>query len=179
MVMDLGASTRDSGAMDELAVSISDFDDHFRYHYPRLVRSLGAGADDAEAAVQEAFMEAHLRWRTVSRLDDPIGWVRRVAVRRILNQHRSHGRKIRAVQRLEVDVSSLGDHDSAGITRLDLAGAIRALPPRQRVALVLYHLDGLPVREVADAMGVSEGTVKSQLHDARANLRPLLEVHDD
>lgn len=47
------------------------------------------------------------------------------------------------------------------------------------MALVLHHLDGLPVREVAEAMGVSQGTVKSQLHDARANLRPLLEVHDD
>jgi RNA polymerase sigma-70 factor, ECF subfamily len=58
----------------------ADFDECFRLHYPRLVRTLGAGADDAEAAVQEVFIQAHLRWRTVSRLQDPVGWIRRVAV---------------------------------------------------------------------------------------------------
>jgi RNA polymerase sigma-70 factor, ECF subfamily len=176
--MDAAATTRDAGVMDELAVASSDFDDCFRRHYPRLVRSLGAGADDAEAAVQEAFVEAHLRWRTVSRLEDPVGWVRRVAVRRILNQHRSLGRRSRAVERLGAGAAGTAA-DPAERVHPDLAAAIRALPIRQRIALLLHHLDGLPVREVADAMGTSDGTVKSQLHDARANLRPLLEVRDD
>lgn len=164
--------------MDELSVETSDFDDCFRRHYPRLVRSLSVGADDAEAAVQEAFVEAHLRWRVVSRLEDPVGWVRRVAVRRILNQHRSLGRRGRAVERLGASIGGAAGDPSDGPDP-GLAAAIRALPPRQRMALVLHHLDGLSVREVARAMGVSEGTVKSQLHDARANLRPLLEVRDD
>jgi RNA polymerase sigma-70 factor, ECF subfamily len=174
--MDSAATTRDPGVMDELAVEASDFDECFRRHFPRLVRSLGAGVDDAEAAVQEAFVEAHLRWRTVSRLEDPVGWIRRVAIRRILNQHRSLGRRLRAVERLGADAR---DTDDASLSfDVDLAAAIRALPLRQRLVLVLHHLEGLPVRAVADAMGISDGTVKSQLHDARANLRPLLEVRD-
>jgi RNA polymerase sigma-70 factor, ECF subfamily len=166
--------TEQAGAMDPVP---ADFDECFRMHYPRLVRTLGVGADDPEAAVQEAFVEAHLRWRMVSRLDDPIGWVRRVAIRRILNQHRGIGRRDRAVERLgsgSADVIDPGDPAAH-----DLMAAIRSLPVRQRLALVLHHLDGLPIRQVADAMGTSEGTVKSQLHDARANLRPLLEVRHD
>ncbi|MGY6499809.1 MAG: RNA polymerase sigma factor [Acidimicrobiales bacterium] len=155
----------------------ADFDECFRLHYPRLVRSLALGSDDADAAVQEAFVQAHLRWRMVSQLEDPVGWVRRVAIRRILNQHRGRRRRDRAVERLGADQHGEGP-DPADDRHADLVAAIRTLPARQRLALVLHHLDGLPVREVAAAMDTSEGTVKSQLHDARANLRPLLEVDD-
>lgn len=171
------SGTVQAGDVDLIPADSPDFDDCFRRHYPRLVRTLGAGADGAEEAVQEAFVEAHLRWRMVSQLEDPVGWVRRVAIRRILNQHRSVLRRDRAVVRLSSDASRLAA-DPADAPTSELAEAIRALPIRQRIALVLHHLDGLPVREVADAMGVSEGTVKSQLHDARANLRTLLEVDD-
>lgn len=127
--------------------------------------------------MQEAFVEAHLHWRMVSRLEDPVGWVRRVAVRRILNQHRGRDRKLRAVERLAAHSPTVSN--PVIYTEPDLLNAIRALPLRQRLVLVLHYLDGLPVREVAEAMGISQGTVKSQLYDARANLRPLLEVHDD
>ncbi|WP_229022890.1 RNA polymerase sigma factor [Actinomarinicola tropica] len=175
--MERTTGTVQAGVVHPGAADGLDFDDCFRHHYARLVRSLGAGADGAEEAVQEAFVEAHLRWRTVSRLDDPVGWVRRVAIRRILNQNRSLLRRTRAVGRL-----ADGARRAEGPPSLPddgLAAAIRRLPVRQRIALVLHHLDGLPVREVADAMGVAEGTVKSQLHDARANLRTMLEVDDD
>jgi RNA polymerase sigma-70 factor (ECF subfamily) len=155
----------------------ADFEDCFRRHYPRLVRSLGAGADGADEAVQEAFVEAHLRWRHVSQLDDPVGWIRRVAIRRILNQNRGLLRRDRAVARLAARPSST--EDVVDGPNDELAGAIRRLPTRQRMALVLHHLDDLSIREVAEAMGVSEGTVKSQLHDARSALRHLLETDDE
>jgi len=164
----------------EVRVTQPAFEECFRQHYPRLVRSLGAGADGAEEAVQEAFVEAHLRWRRISKLDDPVGWIRRVAIRRILNQNRSLLRRDRAVLRLAARSGPVAHQDPVvDGTADELAAAIRTLPVRQRIALVLHHLDGLPIRDVAAAMDVSEGTVKSQLHDARANLRHLLEVDDD
>jgi DNA-directed RNA polymerase specialized sigma24 family protein len=57
--------------------------------------------------------------------------------------------------------------------------AVRQLPRRQRMAVELHYYLGLPVKECAEVLGVAEGTVKSALSDARANLRSLLEVDDD
>jgi DNA-directed RNA polymerase specialized sigma24 family protein len=58
----------------------------------------------------------------------------------------------------------------------DLDRAVASLPPRQRLAVDCFYYAGLSVAETAVVMGCSEGTVKSTLFDARARLRPLLEV---
>ena len=157
-----------------------EFDAVFREHYARLVRSLSVAGDGASDAVQEAFVQALLRWRTIGRYDDPVGWVRHVALRRMLNEHRSRRRRDAAVERLSArelvappEVSD--DPDS----RDELVALIVALPRRQRVAVALRYYDDLPVAEVADAMGISEGAVRYHLHEARHRLRDLLGAIDD
>ncbi|HZB42618.1 MAG TPA: sigma factor, partial [Ilumatobacter sp.] len=70
-------------ATADVAEHVSHFDALFADHYARLVRALTLVAGDREVAadaVQEAFVRAHLRWRKIGRYDDPIGWVRRVAI---------------------------------------------------------------------------------------------------
>jgi RNA polymerase sigma-70 factor (ECF subfamily) len=156
----------------------------FRAHFVPLSRGLAFSAgslDAASDAVQEAFLQLHRHWRKVSRYDDPIGWVRRVAVHRISNQRRSASRRDVAVDRLAIALDPDGaspdaDPDHAG--RLDLLAAVDALPSGQRLVVGLFYLAQMPVTDVADALEVSEGTVKSQLHDARAALRTALEVSD-
>jgi RNA polymerase sigma-70 factor, ECF subfamily len=61
---------------------------------------------------------------------------------------------------------------------VDVVTAMRLLPPRQRVAVVLHYLTDMSVPDVARAMDVSEGTVKAHLAQARQRLRPMLEVSD-
>jgi RNA polymerase sigma-70 factor (ECF subfamily) len=150
----------------------------FRAHYAPLVRGLALAAGSPEAAadaVQDAFVQLHRHWRKVSGYDEPVAWLRRVAVNRVQDQRRGVRRRDAAVGRLRVltgDAAASPDLDA--IT--DLRDAVDALPPRQRLVIGLHHLAGLPVAEVADALEISEGTVKSQLHDARSNLRSTLEV---
>lgn len=75
-------------------------------------------------------------------------------------------------------VDSLGgrtDVDIAAATDLDRA--VRALSGRQRLAVELYYFVGLPIKECAEAMNCSQGTVKSTLSDARSRLAPMLEVN--
>ena len=151
-----------------------DFDALFAEHYPRLVRALSVVAGDAETAadaVQEAFVKAHLRWRRISRYDDPIGWVRRVAINRLRDDHRRRARGRDLLARLAGRSETASP--PAEIDEFDRL--LAELPRQQRATTALFYVDGLSVAEIADALGIAEGSVKSHLHDARHRLRPVLE----
>lgn len=151
----------------------TDIEPYFRAHYGRLVRALTlvCGSEEAAAdAVQEAFVKAHQKWRTVSQYDDPIGWIRRVAINRLRDQHRSNVRKDRAVARLGAGESWTVDGPEPSSTE-HLAAALADLPKQQRLALALYYLEGLSVAETAAALEISEGAVKYHLHQGRERLR--------
>ena len=60
---------------------------------------------------------------------------------------------------------------------LDVQRAVASLPRRMRLAVELFYFVGLSTAETAAVMGVSEGTAKSTLHDARQRLRPVLRGH--
>jgi RNA polymerase sigma-70 factor, ECF subfamily len=152
----------------------NDFDFLFAAHYDRLVRALTLVAGDPESAadaVQEAFVKAHLRWRRISRYDDPIGWVRRVAINQIHDGHRRRTRHDRAVARLATHQQTTTHLDEPD----EFARLLAALPKQQRAAAALFYVDGLSIAEIAVALGIAEGSVKSHLHDARRRLKPLLE----
>ena len=74
------------------------FDTFFRTEYPRLLRVLSAADLSADDALQEAFTKAALSWNRISAYEDPAGWVRKVAVRRMLDERRSSRRKRAAIE---------------------------------------------------------------------------------
>ena len=152
------------------------FDTFFRSEYPRLLRVLSSADLSADDALQEAFAKAALLWDRVSGYEDPAGWVRHVAVRRMLDERRSSRRKRAAIERLSAS-STPDDVDRDGV--MDLAVAIGDLPCQQRVALSLFYLGGLTSTQTGEAMGISAGAVRFHLHEARGRLRERLEVRDD
>jgi RNA polymerase sigma-70 factor (ECF subfamily) len=156
--------------------SARHFDAFFRAEYPRLLRVLSAADLSADDALQEAFTQAAISWSRISKYEDPAGWVRHVAVRRMLDERRSSRRKRAAVERLHaLSTPDSNDRDAS----LDLAVAISDLPTRQRIALSLFYLGGLTSAETGEAMGVSAGAVRFHLHEARVRLRERLEVRHD
>ncbi|HEX5094899.1 MAG TPA: sigma-70 family RNA polymerase sigma factor [Acidimicrobiia bacterium] len=154
----------------------AQFEELFRASYAGLVRSLTVAAGSQEVAadcVQEAFCRAYVRWRRVGRYDEPVAWVRRVAVNLLIDHSRRMQRHDRALARMPVDV----EPPPSDPLEVDLEGALDSLTPQQRVAAALFYVEDLPVTEVAAAMKLSEGAVKYHLHQARATLRDTLDAH--
>jgi RNA polymerase sigma-70 factor (ECF subfamily) len=149
------------------------FEEVFRSAYWPLVRALTVAGGNREVAadsVQEAFTRAYARWSRISRYDDPVAWVRRVALHRLIDHERRRGRGERAVERLGPPaVAEIPEPAPFGID-----DALGTLPRQQRIAASLYYVEQLSVAEVADAMELSEGAVKFHLHKAREALRPAL-----
>lgn len=169
----LGSIVTEITGVAEVVV-VDDLETMFRAHYGRLVRALTlvAGSQEAAAdAVQEAFVKAHLHWRRVQRYDDPVGWIRRVAINKLRDESRRQGRKDRAVERLQGEVRDDGVQWSDGA---DAAAMLAELPRQQRLAIALFYVEGLSVAEVAETLGLSDGAVRFHLHQGRARLRGLV-----
>lgn len=152
------------------------FDDVFRAHYARLVRALTAACGDAtvaEDAVQEAFVKAHVRWSRVCRYEDPVGWVRHVALNHMRDHLRRAGRGRRVVERLAGRREAHTQIEPPADPTSPLA-VLAALPPQQRTAMALHYVEDLPVAEIAAAMGLSDGAVKFHLHQGRKRLGSIL-----
>ena len=153
-----------------------DFDDTFRRWFAPMVRSLAVAAGDREVAadcVHDAFERAFVRWRRVSRLDDPVAWIRHVAVNRMRDHFRKVERGGRAVARLRAaePMSVAAPREPS-----ELAALLAELPTQQRIAAALFYVEDLDITQVAHAMKLSSGAVKYHLHAARQTLRGALEA---
>ena len=130
----------------------------------------------AEDAVQEAMVAA---WRDLSALRDPDrfdAWLRRLLVRACHREAQRARRRptididLRVIEPVVADGSGpLADRDQ--VERL-----FRRLDPDQRAVIVLHFYVGLPLTEVADALGIPVGTAKSRLHRATAAMRSALDA---
>jgi len=153
---------------------VMDFDDFFRATWPRLYRTAYAVAGDrasAEDALQSAYVRAYASWGRVSRADHPEAYVRRIVVNEILGtRRRAWWQRERPHPspeppgRVAAPDAGVVEHDAVWV-------AVLALPPRQRAVIVLRYYEDLSEEQIAETLGCSRGTVKSQAAAALSNLR--------
>jgi RNA polymerase sigma-70 factor (ECF subfamily) len=133
--------------------------------------------EDAEDVVQEAFLAALANIRTFD-LTRPFGpWLYRIVVTRGLNFRKARSRRTTELLDDGVMASSAAgpavdaEQDSL---RSAIAVALDRLPERQRMIVQLFELDGFSGTEIGAMLGISPGTVRWYLHEARQSLRGLL-----
>lgn len=151
----------------------TSFDEFYTATAPRLVRQLHAMTGDlseAQDCVQEAYARAWQRWAQVSAYEAPEAWVRQVAWRLAVSRFR----RARVGAGLLRRHGGPDDVPALSADRVALVTALRQLPAAQRSAVVLHHLVGLSVAEVAAETGSPEGTVKARLSRGRTALASLL-----
>ena len=139
--------------------------------------------EDTRELCQEAFLRVH-RYLHQYRFDSPLkSWIGQVAYS-VAKRHLERKRIPLAEPAGDEDGLSLLDNIGDGVDlQMDharaederlLHAAIERLPPLQRTILTLYHLDELPIDEIATITGLAEGTIKSHLFRSRNKLRELL-----
>jgi RNA polymerase sigma-70 factor, ECF subfamily len=150
-----------------------DFDAFYHATNRRLLHQMYAmtgNLADAQECVQEAYARAWQKWKHVHDADDPAAWVRTVAWRIAASRWRKARNGVRALARHGTpDHSQPPSPDHVALVR-----ALREIPEVQRRAIVLHHLVGMSVDEVAHETGAPPGTVKARLSRGRAALAALL-----
>jgi RNA polymerase sigma-70 factor (ECF subfamily) len=161
---------------------LAAFEELYKAHAGKLFsvacRMLGNPAD-AEDLLQEIFLSAH-RKLDGFRGESALGtWLYRLATNHCLDYLRSRAARTNQLTDALDDERGVFGPERGGlaersITKMDLERALAQLPDGCRAAFVLHDVQGLEHREVAEALGIAEGTSKSQVHKARLRLRSLL-----
>ena len=158
------------------------FEELYRAHAGRLyslIFRMAGSVEEAEDLLQEVFLNAHRKLGSF-RGDSTLGtWLYRMAVNQCLDFLRGRQAKMsRATGSLDDDSAEEPAASAplvpSAVSRIDLERAIAQLPPGCRAAFVLHDVEGFEHHEVAQMLGVSTGTSKSQVHKARMKLRHLL-----
>jgi RNA polymerase sigma-70 factor (sigma-E family) len=142
--------------------------------YRRLVVQLFAicgDQDEAEDAVQDAFVTAIRKRRDLARVANPEAWVRTVAVNRL----RSRWRHAAVVRKYQPALPGPQQAVETGPEHVAIVSALAGLDPNQRLVVVLHYLADLRTADIAAELGISEGTVKSRLARGRGRLAHLLD----
>lgn len=153
-----------------MPVRHGEFDEFYRSQWPEVYRPLAITLHDpdlAREAVDEAMIRAFGRWRRVRTYHNQAGWVYRVAFNWAVSQLRKRGREVHGVGPVD-----LPRPDAA--PAVELYDALLHLDLKHRSVVVLRYLLDWPENEIARALGVARGTVKSRLSRAMTKLRKEL-----
>jgi len=148
---------------------VETFDAFYRRELAGLVAfaSVLAGPACAEDVAQDAMLSAYRHWQTVSRLQVPSAWVRRVCANRAVSTLRRRGVEARALVRLG---SRRPDAEPLVPEHQAFWAEVRRLPRRQAQVIALHYVYDLGVAEIATTLACAEGTVKAHLSRGRATL---------
>ena len=158
---------------------------HSRYVFNVAYRLTGS-AQDAEDVVQDTFLKAYHQLSRFEARADFRTWIHRIAVNRSIDLIRSRRHREVAQDPVDLEPHERAAHDEGalpGPDRLLMSVEIRErvtqgmaqLTPSERAAFTLRHVEGLPIREVALAMGLKTEAAKNSIFRAVRKMRAALE----
>lgn len=146
------------------------FDEFIEDEHERLYKALyfvTGSREDAEDIAQEAFLKLWERWDDIGRIEDPTGYLFRVA----LNGFRMRRRRAATALRKLVPIDAERDEFTAAEMRADVRALLLGLSPRQRAALLLVDLLGYPSEQAARILRVRPSTVRNLASQGRRALK--------
>lgn len=155
-----------------------EFTDYVRARYGALLRSatlLTGDADSAQDLLQDALIKLAARWERV-RTGAPDAYVRRILYRDSVSRWRKWRREVNVAEPADVPAAATAGADptASWVDGAAVRQAMNRLTPKQRAVLVLRYYEDQSEAQIAETLGVSAGTVKSQAHVGLKRLRELL-----
>jgi RNA polymerase sigma-70 factor (sigma-E family) len=150
----------------------------YSVHYRGLVRLAALLVRDtptAEEVVQDAFVAMHGGWQRLRDAENALAYLRQAVVNRSRSVLRHRTVVDKNLQKAPPDMPSAEHGALAQLERSAVVDALRKLPERQREAIVLRYYADFSEAEIADAMKISRGAVKSHTARGMAALRAELE----
>lgn len=130
--------------------------------------------EDAEDILQESFVKVFNHIEQFRQESTLAYWIKRIVINTALNYHRKN---VYLYPHLDIDeMHTLGEEDPslANYHFQELLSLLQTLPQGCRVVFNLYAIEGYKHREIAKALGISEGTSKSQYARARALIKEMI-----
>ncbi|HSF27075.1 MAG TPA: SigE family RNA polymerase sigma factor [Actinomycetes bacterium] len=135
----------------------------------------------AEDLLQTALTKTYLAWGRIRDRESIDAYVRRVMVTTHVSWWRRKWRAETPIGEVPDGLAAAAagiDESADAVERLAMWALLRGLPPRQRAVVVLRYYEDLSETEIAQTLGCTPGTVKSQAHRALASLRNALQAAD-
>lgn len=143
----------------------------------RMVSRRTDSDDEAMAIVNAGFLRVFQKIGSFERRGSLEGWIRRIVWRALADHFRERGRSLGFLVFEERDRQSPErGHDALFVE--DLMKMIERLPPASRQVFKLFAIEGCSHREIAESLGISEGTSKWHLNNARTLLKEAIEHHE-
>ncbi|MFC8719094.1 SigE family RNA polymerase sigma factor [Kitasatospora sp. NPDC057198] len=151
-----------------------EFEEFVAFRAGHLLRTAflltGGDAHLAEDLVQEALGRVFVKWRKISRLDNPSGYAQTV----LINTFLSYRRRRSSTERVTDVLPETGVDDPDPALRLTLLRALSALPPADRAVLVLRFWEDRSVEETAGVLRIGDSAVRTRTRRALVRLRAVL-----
>ena len=135
-----------------------------------------ANADDANDILQEGFIKVYRNLDKFRREGSFEGWVRRIFVNTAIEQFR---KKVKLYNVDEVQENTIEDKELTALDLLatkDIINIVNELSPGYKAVFNLHVIEGFSHKEIADMLGITEGTSKSQLARAKGVLKKIVET---
>lgn len=128
--------------------------------------------EDAEEIVQEGFVQVFKSLRSFKKEGSFEAWIRKIMVYCCIKHFRSKAKMHPVVNIESINLEEIGNEDIiARLGKKELLKMVQALPPAYRMIFNLYVFEGMKHREIAEQLGISEGTSKSNFFDAKISLQ--------
>jgi RNA polymerase sigma-70 factor (ECF subfamily) len=147
------------------------YDDALPRVYGYLLHRSGGSPALAEDLTQETFLAAVRELKKGRRPEAPIPWILGIARHKLIDHYRRQERSERPLSAAEGNIHGVSVESGSDQGHDRLVAALHAVPASQRAALVLHHLEGFSIREVAELLGKTEKAVESLLGRGRERLR--------